>query len=117
MTKYYYIAWSDKILEKYSTLFQNKPLEFKKGYFILLKDQNYCLNNNTPGIEIIHNGELVKIYPDLISSNKDKIHALYIKMKISEMLNNGGNIFFPETFKNFQSKLALVYQRNPELLI
>lgn len=114
--KYYYVAWSDRIITRYSTIYINTPLEFKKGYIIYSSTFN-CFEDNKDYAESIHACDLVKVYKNLTFTNKHLAYVTYLKLKIDEMNNNGCSIFFPNCFNNLKRQFDKIYLEKPELLI
>lgn len=113
---YYYIARSEQIITRYSSLFNNQPLEFKKGYIIFKSNFNH-FEHFQDYVDAIHNYELVRVYKHLAFTSKSQVYAKYLTLKIDEMTNNGASVFFPVSFNILKKGFSKLYLEKPELLV
>ena len=104
------------LLPEIETYSSGTSIQFKKGFYIFDSENpkySYYENKDTNQIEM--DGERLKIYEK--SKNKEKINALYCRLKLQELEENGYNYYMPKSFGKLSTEFKAIIDKYPEYVI
>jgi len=116
----FYILYSNKTINKSPEISyaNGTTLPFKEGYFLFDdsdKSINFWINESSNYIEF--EGNRFKIDKKLKFKNKNHATIILNSLKLAELKKNGGDFFFPNTFKNIKNTFEQLISTYPEYSI
>ena len=115
----FYILKDDSsisLLPEIETYSSGTSIQFKKGFYIFDSENpkyGFYENKALQCLEI--DGDRLKIYEK--SENQAKINALYCRLKLQELEENGYNYFMPKSFGKLSTEFKTIIDKYPEYVI